>query len=106
VKPTIFVAFRRTLPDGATVLVSVEQEAETKTHHGMLQVERRQDEARRLGHPPPVVAESRAATQQEALALLMSVAEDDAEVARRMAEWEAMREGMRRTTPPHSRDAV
>ena len=101
---SIFVAFRRLLPGGATALISMEQEAEGV--HGVLQVERRHDEARRAGHPAPVIAESRAATQQEALALLMAVAENDAEVARRMAEWEAMREQGRRTTPPGTSDAV
>jgi hypothetical protein len=101
----IFVAFRRTLPGGATVLISMEQEPGGNVH-GRLQVERRRDEMRRDGHDAPVVAESRAATQQEALALLMTVAGDDAEVARRMAEWQAMREEMRRTTPPGAHDAV
>lgn len=100
-----FVAFRRTLPSGATVLISMAQEAGGIVH-GVLQVERRQDETRRTGHEAPVVAESRAATQQEALDVLMTVAADDAEVARRMAEWEAVRERGRRTTPPSSHEGI
>jgi hypothetical protein len=102
---SIFVAFRRTLPGGATVLISMEQEPGGNVH-GRLQVERRRSEERRTGHDAPVVAESRAASQQEALALLMAVAEDEAEVARRMAEWQAMRDEIRRTTPPSGNDAL
>ena len=101
----IFVAFRRVLADGSTVLITMEEHAAGSVH-GVLQVERRRDEARRLGHEAPVVAESTAGTQQEALALLMAVAESDVEVARRMAEWEAVRDRARRTTPPESQDPI
>ena len=87
----VFVALRRTLPDGTVVTVTMEQERPDRVY-GVLQVERRRD-PERLGeaHPPPVVAEAHGPTQADVLAQLRRIAESDAEIAQRLDEWQAAR---------------
>ena len=83
-----FLAFRRVLPGGMIVLVSLAV-ADDGQVRGMLQVERRRDPARQLFGTAPLIAEATGPTQQDVLRQLRELAENDAEVAARMAEWEA-----------------
>jgi hypothetical protein len=83
-----FLAFRRVLPGGMIVLVSLDV-AEDGQVRGILQVERRRDPTRQLFGTAPLIAEATGATQQDVLRQLRELAENDAEVAARMAEWEA-----------------
>lgn len=82
-----FLAFRRTLPGGMIVLVSLELVSETEVH-GMLQVERRKDPARQLFGTAPVIARASAATKDEVLRQLRALADDDAELAAQISAWE------------------
>ena len=83
-----FLAFRRVLPGGMIVLVSLDV-AEDGQVRGILQVERRSDPARQLFGTAPLIAEATGPTQQDVLRQLRELAENDVEVAARMAEWEA-----------------
>src|SRR5215204_760421 len=83
-----FLAFRRVLPGGMIVLVSLDV-AEDGQVRGILQVERRRDPNRQLFGTAPLIAEATGPTQQDVLRQLRELAENDAEVAARMAEWEA-----------------
>jgi hypothetical protein len=83
-----FLAFRRVLPGGMIVLVSLDVAADGQVR-GILQVERRRDPTRQLFTTAPLIAEATGATQQDVLRQLRALAENDAEVAARMAEWEA-----------------
>lgn len=83
-----FLAFRRVLPGGMIVLVSLDV-ADDGQVRGILQVERRTDPQRQLFGTAPMIAEASGPTQQDVLRQLRELAENDAEVAARMAEWEA-----------------
>lgn len=83
-----FLAFRRTLPGGMIVLVSLEIDKEGVVH-GMLQVERRVDPSRQLFDTAPVVARASGRSKDEVLKKLRTLAENDAELAREIAAWEA-----------------
>ena len=83
-----FLAFRRTLPGGMIVLVSLEIDTEGVVH-GMLQVERRLDPARQLFDTAPVVARASGSSKDEVLKRLRALAENDAELAVQLARWEA-----------------
>lgn len=83
-----FLAFRRTLPGGMIVLVSLEMVSDAVVH-GILQVERRKDPARQLFGTAPVIAQATAATKDEVLRQLRALADDDSEVAAQIAAWEA-----------------
>src|SRR6478735_7401532 len=83
-----FLAFRRVLPGGMIVLVSLAV-ADDGQVRGILQVERRRDPSRQLFGTAPLIAEATGPTQQDVLRQLRELAENDAEVAARMAEWEA-----------------
>src|SRR5215213_6419679 len=91
-----FLAFRRVLPGGMIVLVSLDV-AEDGQVRGILQVERRRDPTRQLFGTAPLIAEATGPTQQDVLRQLRELAENDAEVAARMAEWESAH-------PPRPRD--
>jgi 2-polyprenyl-6-methoxyphenol hydroxylase-like FAD-dependent oxidoreductase len=56
-------------------------------------VERRSDPGRRVGHAPPVVAETEAADVEEALDALSELADNNVEVARALQRWQARRSG-------------
>jgi hypothetical protein len=84
-----FVAFRRTLPGGMIVLVSLDIDDEEGVVHGILQVERRVDPARQLFSTAPIVARASGPTKDDVLRKLRSLAEDDAELARAIGAWEA-----------------
>jgi len=79
-----YLAFRRTLPGGMIVLVSLEIDPEGVVH-GMLQVERRVDPSRQLFD-----------TAHEVLKKLRTLAENDAELAVELARWEAAHPSQRR----------
>jgi hypothetical protein len=83
-----FLAFRRTLPGGMIVLVSLAIDKEG-TVHGVLQVERRLDPKRQLFDTAPVVARATGKNKDDVLRKLRTLAENDAELARKLAEWEA-----------------
>ncbi len=59
--------------------------------HARLFVERRADPVRRVGHVPPVVAESVAPTLHGALNDLYDIAADNVEVARAIQRWQTHR---------------
>ena len=82
-----FLAFRRTLPGGMIVLVSLEIDTEGVVH-GLLQVERRLDPSRQLFDTAPVVARASGKSKDEVLKKLRALAEDDAELAVEIAAWE------------------
>ena len=83
-----FLAFRRTLPGGMIVLVSLAIDTEG-TVHGELQVERRLDPKRQLFDTAPVVARATGKSKDDVLRRLRTLAENDAELAQKLAEWEA-----------------
>jgi hypothetical protein len=83
-----FLAFRRTLPGGMIVLVSLEMVSETVVH-GLLQVERRKDPARQLFNTAPVIARATGTSKDDVLRQLRALADDDAELAVQIAAWEA-----------------
>ena len=82
-----FLAFRRTLPGGMIVLVSLEMVAEGLVH-GVLQVERRKDPARQLFATAPVVAEASGTSKDDVLRKLRALAENDEELSAHLAAWE------------------
>lgn len=83
-----FLAFRRTLPGGMIVLVSLEVDSEGVVH-GILQVERRVDPKRQLLATAPIVARASGHNKDDVLRQLRALAENDAELAMQIAEWEA-----------------
>ena len=83
-----YLAFRRTLPSGMIVFVSLEIDTEGVVH-GRLQVERRVDPARQLFDTAPVVARASGANKDEVLKRLRALAENDAELARDLGAWES-----------------
>lgn len=95
-----FLAFRRTLPGGMIVLVSLEVDADG-TVHGMLQVERRVDPTRQLFATAPIVARASGATKDEVLRKLRALAENDAELAEQIAAWEAAHPSIRKPGEPY-----
>jgi hypothetical protein len=96
-----FLAFRRTLPGGMIVLVSLEIDKEG-TVHGMLQVERRVDPSRQLFATAPVVARASGKSKDAVLKRLRALAENDAELAVQLASWEAAHPSKRRPEEPYS----
>src|SRR6476660_4374662 len=83
-----FLAFRRTLPGGMIVLVSLAIDKEGVVH-GELQVERRLDPTRQLFDTAPVVARATGTSKDDVLRKLRSLAENDTELAVKLAEGEA-----------------
>jgi hypothetical protein len=97
-----FLAFRRTLPGGMIVLVSLEIDQEGVVH-GTLQVERRLDPARQLFDTAPVVARASGKSKDAVLKRLRKLAENDAELAVKLAEWEAAHPSNRKPGEPFER---
>lgn len=87
--PHGLLVYRRALPGGRVVMISIDERDPTGVV-GRLSVERRSDPARRSGEPP-MVAEARGTTRDEVLAELRTIAESDAELTRRLDEWVAAR---------------
>jgi hypothetical protein len=84
-----FLVFRRDLPGGRFVMLTVEEEGTGVI--GRLRYERRADPTRRDTGLPPVIAEAHGATQADVLARLRDVAENDAALAEAMEHWNAKR---------------
>lgn len=82
-----FLAFRRTLPGGTIVLVSLQMVSETVVH-GILQVERRKDPARQTLATAPIIATASGTSKDDVLRQLRALAEDDAELSAQIAAWE------------------
>jgi coenzyme F420-reducing hydrogenase beta subunit len=82
-----FLAFRRTLPGGMIVLVSLEMMDEGVVH-GVLQVERRKESTRQLFATAPVVAEATGSSKDDVLRKLRALAEDDEELSTHLTAWE------------------
>jgi hypothetical protein len=95
-----YLAFRRTLPGGMIVLVSLEIDREGVVH-GMLQVERRLDPARQLFDTAPVLARATGKSKDEVLKKLRALAENDAELAVEIAAWEAAHPSTRPPGEPY-----
>ena len=95
-----FLAFRRTLPGGMIVLVSLEIDKEGVVH-GVLQVERRLDPSRQLFDTAPVVARTSGKSKDEVLKKLRTLAENDAELAVEIAAWEAAHPSRRTSGEKH-----
>ena len=83
-----FLAFRRTLPGGMIVLVSLEMVSDSVVH-GLLQVERRTDPKRQQISTAPIIARATGSSKDDVLKQLRALSEDDAELAAQIAAWEA-----------------
>ena len=83
-----FLAFRRTLPGGMIVLVSLEADKNGQVH-GILQVERRVDPARQQLATAPILARASGRSKDDVLRQLRALAENDSELATQIAAWEA-----------------
>ena len=95
-----FLAFRRTLPGGMIVLVSLEIDKDGVVH-GILQVERRLDPSRQLFDTAPVVARTSGKSKDDVLRKLRALAENDAELAVAIAAWEAAHPSSRKPDEPY-----
>jgi hypothetical protein len=86
--------YRRPLPGGGYVAIESSPDATgdsgVKAH---VLVERRSDPGRRVGHVPPVVAETEAPDVQQAVDALSEIADNNVEVARALQRWQARRSG-------------
>jgi hypothetical protein len=80
--------YTRALPGGGYVLIESKREADSALVRALLLVERRADPTRRVGHPPPVVAEAIATDAQRAIDALIEIATDNVEVARAIQRWQ------------------
>lgn len=81
-------------------MVSVDQRGERNVV-GRLVIERRADPARRDGEPP-IVAEVRGPTRDAVLGELRRIAENDAELSRRLDSWQRSRAGALPPTGEHA----
>lgn len=90
--------YRHDSPGGRIVIITVD---ERDPNHvvARLQVERRTDPERQGVGEPPLIAEARGTSREAVLAELRALAEDDAELARRLARWTAMQRRPRSDTP-------
>jgi|ERR1700722_19734246 hypothetical protein len=86
--------YRRALPGGGYVAIDSSPDATGDSGvKAQVLVERRSDPGRRVGHAPPVVAETEAADVEEALDALSDLADNNVEVARALQRWQARRSG-------------
>ena len=85
------VVYRRDLPGGRIVMISID-ERDPSAVIGHLLVERRADPTRRSGEPP-VVAEVRGPTRAEVLASLRALAESESALGERLEAWVEARRG-------------
>jgi hypothetical protein len=60
-------------------------------HHAFLAVERRSDPARRLGHPPPVIAEASGTSRANVFRELYVLACDNMAIADALGRWREKR---------------
>ncbi len=89
--------YRHDSPGGHIVIITVD-ERDPKNVVARLQVERRTDPTRQGVGEPPLIAEARGPSRDAVLAELRALAEDDAELARRLAQWTAMQRRPRSDT--------
>jgi len=86
--------YRRALPGGGYVAIDSSPDATGDSGvKAQVLVERRSDPGRRVGHAPPVVAETEAADVEQALDALSDLADNNVEVARALQRWQARRSG-------------
>lgn len=83
--------YTRSLPGGGYVAVESERDADSAVVRTVLLVERRADPVRRVGHAPPVVAETVGADAQHAAVALIEIAVNNVEIARALQRWQARR---------------
>jgi hypothetical protein len=84
--------YRRPLPGGGYVAIESTPDASgDATVRAHVLVERRSDPGRRVGHVPPVVAETVAPDVKHALDALSEIAANNVEVARALQRWQARR---------------
>ena len=107
--PLGLVVFRRDLPGGRIVTVSLDQRSEREVI-GRLQIERRAEPERRTGEPP-IVAEVRGATREAVMAELRRIAESDAELSQRLDQWQQAHRATaqaraEQVTPPTAADRI
>lgn len=95
----MFLAFRRDLPDGRVVMITV-AENQGDGVIGRLVVERRSDGKRQVAGEAPVIAEAFGTTREEVLRRLREIAESDTELAMRLDLWSAGYRHQRITGPP------
>lgn len=89
--------YRHDSPGGRIVIITVD-ERDPNDVVARLQVERRTDPERQGGGEPPLIAEARGTSREAVLAELRALADDDAELARRLARWTAMQRRPRSDT--------
>ena len=87
--------YQRSLPGGGYVAIESTRESASAPARATLLVERRADPIRRVGHPPPVVAEAVDTDPQRALDALSHIADDNVEVARALRRWDLRDKGIR-----------
>ena len=97
------VVYRRDLPGGRIVTISLDERASPGVVVGRLMLERRTDPTRRGSGEPPIVAEVRGAPRADVLASLRAVAESEGEVGRRLEAWLATRRDADAVLPPGQR---
>jgi hypothetical protein len=90
--------YRHDSPGGRIVIITVD-ERDPNDIVARLQVERRTDPERQGVGEPPLIAEARGVSREAVLAELRALAEDDAELARRLARWTAMQRRPRSDAP-------
>lgn len=94
-----FLAFRRDLPGGSVVMITV-ADGQGDGVIGRLVIERRSNAKRRTAGEPPVVAEAFGVSQEEVLRRLREIAESDSELSMRLDLWNAGYRNQRITGPP------
>ncbi|HET7459360.1 MAG TPA: hypothetical protein VFJ74_17040 [Gemmatimonadaceae bacterium] len=100
--PQDFVVWRRDLPGGRTVMITIDEREPTAVV-GRLMLERRTDAERRRAGEPPIVAEVSGGSRNEVLASLRALAESEGEVARRLESWLTSRRSAEQVLPPGQR---
>ncbi|MGQ0715455.1 MAG: hypothetical protein ACT4PJ_17285 [Gemmatimonadaceae bacterium] len=91
--------YRHDSPGGRIVIITVDERDPTEVV-ARLQVERRTDPTRQRDGEAPLIAEARGPSREAVLAELRTLAGDDAELGRRLAQWAAMQRRPRNTDTP------
>jgi sirohydrochlorin ferrochelatase len=91
---TGLLVFRRDLPGGRFVMISVETAPDTGEVVGRLRFERRSDPARQRAGEAPVIAEARGGDHATVLARLRSMADSDESLHEAVERWNTARRAM------------